>query len=360
RNPTAGGTVSPASQVNVNPEVPIVNITAEPASGYRFVDWTVVSGTATFDNANDASTTVTLGSNATIRANFQTFTLTVNRNPTAGGTVSPASQVNVNPEIPIVNITATSASGHRFVNWTVVTGTATFGNAESASTTVTLSSNATIRANFKISHLNPNISYGFFTDPRDNQRYHTIVIGNQRWFAENLNFSGSGGVCYDNNPSNCDTYGRLYTWAEAMNLSSSCNNNSCASQVQSNHQGACPVGWRVPSDADWTTLANFVGSAVLVPDFFAVGTRLKSRTGWEGFGNVNGTDEFGFSALPGGYRFHNGTTFVSGGSMGLWWSSVESSPATYALGRTMHSVSGSMNSLRDLKNLSISLRCIEN
>jgi uncharacterized repeat protein (TIGR02543 family) len=148
RSPTAGGTVTPASGGTHNAGT-AVSITANPASGYRFVNWTVVTGTATIASATSANTTVSLSSNATIRANFvQTFTLTVNREPTAGGTTTPASsQSDIVANTPI-SILATPASGYRFVNWTVVTGTATFANANNANTTVSLSTNATIRANF--------------------------------------------------------------------------------------------------------------------------------------------------------------------------------------------------------------------
>jgi len=343
-NPTVGGAVSPTSQAGIASGTPI-NITATPESDYRFVNWTVISGTAVFGNANDASTTVTLSANATIRANFQTFTLTVNANPTVGGTVSPAGQVNVNPETPVVNITAEPASNYRFVNWTVVSGTATFGNANDASTTVTLSANATIRANFQVEVIDGGIlTYG-------SQDYRTVIIGGRRWMAENLNFAGSDGnvgVCYGNNASNCNIYGRLYTWAEAMNLPALCNSSLCANQVQSNQQGICPVGWRVPSDADWTTLTNFVGSPA--------GTKLKSRTGWNN--NGNGTDDFGFSALPGGGRWPDGS-FRNVGSFGNWWSATEDN-ASGARRRDMGSGYTDVNSYWDDKSRSFSLRCIMN
>ncbi|MCL2259943.1 MAG: hypothetical protein FWC15_01155 [Fibromonadales bacterium] len=146
RSPTAGGNVTGAGNYTTGTAIPI---TATAASGYAFSGWTVSTGTATFANASNASTTVTLSSNATIVANFtQTYTLTVNRNLTAGGTTTPASsQANVAAGTA-VNISTTVNTGYRFVNWTVTSGTATFANANNAATTVTLSSNATIRANY--------------------------------------------------------------------------------------------------------------------------------------------------------------------------------------------------------------------
>jgi len=153
-SPSNSGTTSPSSsQANIQSGTP-VNISATPGSGYSFTNWTVTSGSATFANANSQNTTVSLTSNATIRANFTqsgggtTYTLTVNVNPSGGGTTNPSSsQANIRSGTP-VSISATPSSGYSFTNWTVVSGTATIANANSQNTTVTLSANATIRANF--------------------------------------------------------------------------------------------------------------------------------------------------------------------------------------------------------------------
>jgi uncharacterized protein (TIGR02145 family)/uncharacterized repeat protein (TIGR02543 family) len=403
RDPTAGGTVTPASSQSGIAAGTAVNITATPASGYTFVNWTVTSGTATFGNANNATTTVTLSTNATIRANFQqipTYTLTLNRNPTAGGTVTPASpQTGIAPGTA-VNISASVNSGYMFVHWTVESGTATFGNANNTSTTVTLSSNATIRANFQLIStytltvntsgtgsgsvtrsvggstttatsfnagttvtltaqpnsgstfsgwsgggcsgtgscmvtMTQNVTVtatftssgsggnacvgGSFTDARDSRTYRCVTIGTQTWMAENLNYNASGSVCYNNDPGNCNTYGRLYDWNTVMAGASS------SSSSPSGVRGICPVGWHVPSDAEWTTLTDFVGGASIA------GTRLKSTSGWNSGGND--TDDHGFSALPGGSRWADGS-FNYVGSSGGWWSATEHG-ASYAWYRYM-------------------------
>jgi uncharacterized protein (TIGR02145 family) len=198
-------------------------------------------------------------------------------------------------------------------------------------------------------HFNPNITYGSFTDSRDGRNYRTVIIGEQTWMAENLNFNASGSVCYANNTRNCATYGRLYNWAQAMDLTSSCNTRTCAGQVQSQHRGICPVGWRVPSDADWTALVNFVGSNA--------GTKLKSRTGWNSGGN--GTDDFGFSALPGGYGWDWDAGFDDVGDWGFWWSATEYD-ASDALNRGMTEDSNSMSWNFDKKAVfQFSLRCLQ-
>jgi len=153
----------------------------------------------------------------------------------------------------------------------------------------------------------------FMTDSRDNQTYKVVVIGTQTWMAQNLNYNVSGSRCYNNQESNCDTYGRLYNWATAMNLPASCNSSSCG--INAKHRGICPSDWHIPSKAEWETLVSFVGSGA--------GTKLMSATLWNSYsGFPKGTDEFGFSALPGGYGL-SGSSFNGVGDEGAWWSSSE-------------------------------------
>ena len=110
-----------------------------------------------------------------------------------------------------------------------------------------------------------------FTDSRDGKKYKTVAIGMQTWMAENLNYDDRYGKCYDNNPANCEIYGRLYDWRTAMEV--------------------CPAGWHLPSSEEWQELVNTVGDDA--------GTKLKATVSWNSGGN--GTDEFGFTALAGGY-----------------------------------------------------------
>jgi uncharacterized protein (TIGR02145 family)/uncharacterized repeat protein (TIGR02543 family) len=339
RNPIAGGTVIPASGQSHDVNTPI-SITATVTSGYRFVNWTLVSatGTATFANANNAITTVTLSSNATIRANFvRIFTLTISSNPTVGGTFTPASGLSHDSGV-VVNISATPATNYAFINWTITSGTATFASASSANTTVTLSSNATIRANFQQA----------ITDQRDGQVYRIVTIGTQTWMAENLNWAGDNGnlgACYNNSASNCNTYGRLYNWHTVMAGSPS------SSSSPSGRRGICPVGWHVPSDAEWMTLVNFVSTNGTGGD---AGTRLKSTTGWSSDGN--GTDNFGFSALPGGISY-GGDTFHYGGRHGRWWCATEDN-ASDAWYRYINWDFSNVGRYRLDKGLMSSLRCL--
>jgi len=134
----------------------------------------------------------------------------------------------------------------------------------------------------------------FFTDPRDGKKYRTVKIGNKIWMAENLNYETGNSWCYGNNESNNRKYSRLYDWNTAMK--------------------ACPAGWHLPTNDDWRDLIQAIGGEN------AAGKKLKSKTGWNN--NGNGTDEFGFSALPGGYRRIDGYIYEINDS-GVWWSATE-------------------------------------
>jgi len=136
-------------------------------------------------------------------------------------------------------------------------------------------------------------SVSTFKDSRDGKTYKSVKVGDKTWMAENLNFATKGSKCYENKDANCAKYGRLYDWETA--------------------QKACPAGWHLPKDDEWTTLMVVVGDET-------AGTKLKSTAGWNK--NGNGTNDFGFSALPGGYG-SSGGSFFGVGSAGGWWSVME-------------------------------------
>ena len=146
RSPTAGGTVTGAGAYASGATA---NITATPAAGYQFVNWTTSSGTVA--SSTSASTTYTMpAANATVTANFEaiTYTLTLSRSPTTGGTVTGAGSYAT---AATANITATPAAGYQFVNWTTSTSGGSIANSTSASTTYTMSPrNATVTANFEL------------------------------------------------------------------------------------------------------------------------------------------------------------------------------------------------------------------
>jgi len=164
------------------------------------------------------------------------------------------------------------------------------------------------------------IIYGPSVD-YEGETYETVVIGTQTWFKRNLNYDASGSKCYENKTYNCTRYGRLYSWVMAMAFDETCESTDCASKVQPKHKGICPQDWHIPSDKDWNILMQFVNpSCVDNRDCAGAGTKLKATSGWNG---GNGTDDYGFSALPGGSGYPDGNSFGSAGDYGSWWSTSE-------------------------------------
>jgi uncharacterized protein (TIGR02145 family) len=134
-----------------------------------------------------------------------------------------------------------------------------------------------------------------FTDLRDEKKYEIVKIGNQVWMAENLAYAAEGSKCYNNDPKKNKEYGRLYDWETAKK--------------------ACPPGWHLPSDTEWQELVDFAGG------YKIAGKKLKAKSGWNENGN-DGTDDYGFAALPGGSGYSNG--YFSGANRGgIWWSATE-------------------------------------
>jgi len=163
---------------------------------------------------------------------------------------------------------------------------------------------------------------GTMTDSRDAQVYKMVTIGTQTWMAENLNYADSTAMpnlagnswCYENIADSCAKYGRLYTWTGAMNIASSYQSASASAVILTPQQGVCPAGWHIPTDDEWTTLETAVGGSS------TAGTKLKSASGW--YDSGNGTDAYGFSALPAGIRYISGS-FYYAGSSAFFWSATE-------------------------------------
>ena len=137
---------------------------------------------------------------------------------------------------------------------------------------------------------NEEIAEGILTDSRDGQTYKTVTIETQTWMAKNLNYETSESYCYNDSAAYCAKYGRLYTWEEAME--------------------ACPDGWHLPSGSEWEKLFTAVGGKS------TAGKALKSQSGW--YSKGNGTDAFGFSALPAGDRGYDGYINSEGINANFW------------------------------------------
>jgi uncharacterized protein (TIGR02145 family) len=176
----------------------------------------------------------------------------------------------------------------------------------------------------------PKIEYG--TISIGDKEYRTVTINGKTWLAENLsvipasNTAKKNTWCYGDDESNCKKYGRLYSWDAAM--------------------AACPAGWRLPGREDWR---DFVGVA---GDQKSGGGRLKSKApGWDG------TDDLGFSAVPGGRRDADGGRFLDIGSSGYWWTSAANSEES-AISWRMETGVNNIYESTSYKKYGLSVRCV--
>jgi len=195
-----------------------------------------------------------------------------------------------------------------------------------------------------------------------------VSIGNQVWMTKNLDVStfrngdaipeakteeewylagenGEPAWCYyDNDPANGEKYGKLYNWY-AVN----------------DPRGLAPEGWHVPGDSEWTELVTFLGGKDLA------GSKMKMPLGWDDNSpEVNdlweGTNESGFSALPGGSRTAVGYFSILGGG-GFWWSSteVEQDSFNFIQYITLYSdFALAIINLSEDRNQGKSVRCLKN
>ena len=151
----------------------------------------------------------------------------------------------------------------------------------------------------------------------EGQTYRTIGIKTQMWMAENLNLDykveGSTYGTYTN--TDCDTCGRYYTWAAAMDSAGiySTNSKGCGygktCSVKNPARGICPEGWHIPTDEEWNTLYSAIGSS-------RYAMQAKGYANWP-----SATDAYGFSALPAGYYYNGSVSNVGSGAS--FWSATE-------------------------------------
>ena len=188
----------------------------------------------------------------------------------------------------------------------------------------------------------------------DGNIYPTVLIGNQWWMAENLRSSTyangesipnvsdstswaqltSGAWCnFNNSEANDADFGKMYNW-----------------HTVADPRSVCPTDWHVPTVAEWTTLVDYLGGQPVA------GEKMKTTTVWQ---NVvtNGTNESGFSALPGGSRNGYSGTFYSIGYYGYWWSSTEGNLNTARVYHLLN-ISNNIFSGHNAKKEGYSIRCI--
>jgi len=202
------------------------------------------------------------------------------------------------------------------------------------------------------------------TDIDDNE-YKVVKIGNQFWMAENLRVTHypdgtpipkitddsewsqlgdnntDDAFCWYNNDSStyAQTYGALYTWAAAVNKTYSSQGNP------SGIQGVCPDGWHLPSNSELHGL-------------YLLRESIKDSVGWSN--NGNGTNEYGFSALPAGVRGHSGGAFYKAGDATYWMSSTENEYNSSFINYNYMHYSGDPEPTGPIKKSNgISVRCIK-
>jgi len=187
-------------------------------------------------------------------------------------------------------------------------------------------------------------------DERDAKTYKTVKIGSQRWMAENLAYRPKNGnyLAYDNDSANIAKHGYLYDWETA--------------------EIACPSGWHLPSDEEWSKLIDYLGGSLVA------GIKMKSTTGWAN--NGNGDNKSGFNGFPSGYHYSNPwfenneeSSFKYNGSNGFWWTSTEAAPVEYcdydpdikenSLCKKLDYKNDKIKNVSKLKHIFISVRCIK-
>jgi len=176
-----------------------------------------------------------------------------------------------------------------------------------------------------------------FIDGRDSKVYKSIKIGKQTWMAENLKYEYPNAKCYNDEPNNCEVFGKMYDW-ETANI-------------------VCPSGWHLPDDEDFLDLKDFVETAKECRD--CAGIMLKANSDlWDGRG---GTDEFGFTALPGGYYRYG--SFLQINQIAGFWSATEGYMSGSAHFRYFASNNSSLNNKLNvdgfyIDNAFANVRCI--
>lgn len=203
-------------------------------------------------------------------------------------------------------------------------------------------------------NINPNNT---FTDTRDGTVYKIVTIGNQVWMAENLKYLPT--VTTIDNRSLTEPYNYVYEYNGTDPV-------AAKATAYFQHYGvlynwpaaiiACPPGWRLPTDADWTELTIFAGGENFAGDKLrSTRTEPDAHPRWS-IPNTGATDVYGFSAMPGGYLDIYHPAFYGIGGSGWWWSAAGIDESTVPI-RQM--TAGSVFFRINLgKDLGFSVRCI--
>lgn len=190
-------------------------------------------------------------------------------------------------------------------------------------------------------------------DKRDDNRYRTVVIGDDTWMAENLRFAAPGSFCYEDKDIRCRSYGRLYPWHVAMKLQPDYVENSMSGGIVEEHQGVCPEGWHMPTNEEWIAL----GQKALNMRRGGIGSALKSKEGWaRGGAPISAVS--GFNALPSGSRFAEGE-YTELGTCAYFWA-AQGGDGMGAVYWNVINSKDDFTSMEDFDNFSFSVRCVKN
>jgi len=313
-----GGIVTPKSGTTGEDGKLLVPLPTPTREGYAFMGW--------YTEDDKVTDNTVFRENTAIHATWNIIHYTVTFDATGGTVTPPTTKTGSNWEID--TLPTPTREGYTFIGW--------YTEKEGGAHVFT-------KSTVLIGDINGNISlYAHWAenppslvDDRDGKTYKEVAIGEQIWMAENLNYAGAReiGVCYDSDSANCAKFGRLYSWDEAME--------------------ACPVGWRLPANEDWEELLDFIN------DPAGASIKLRSTTGYERFSSsfTYGTNDYGFSALPGGIFDAERERFEQGNDLSSWWSATESDGS----GRSAFSLTANVRGAR-IGNAGISslrsVRCL--
>jgi uncharacterized protein (TIGR02145 family) len=158
-----------------------------------------------------------------------------------------------------------------------------------------------------------------FVDQRDGQQYKTVEINGKTWMEQNLNFKTDNSFCYDDNADNCKKFGQLYTWEDAST--------------------ACPAGWHLPDDVEWSALINYYGGI------------------WEAGKDLKTGGSSDFNVLMAGYHDKDGFYGKMGESAYLWSATEQSD--TYASFKGIYKSVDNIGTYTYTKADGFSVRCIK-
>jgi uncharacterized protein (TIGR02145 family)/uncharacterized repeat protein (TIGR02543 family) len=270
---------------------------------------------------------------ASVTTGLATYTVTYDGNGNTGGSVPSAQTKTQGVALTLSGNTGSLVkTGYTFARWNTAANGSGTDYAEGAS--YTADANVTLYAKWT----STGITAGPTVTDADGNVYASIVIGTQTWTVENLRTTkyndgtsiphvtdgtewsnlSTPGYCWYNNStvtSEQEKWGALYNW-HAVNTGK-----------------LAPAGWHVPTDAEWTTLENYLIANGYNWDGSTSGDKtgksLAAKTDWlssNTAGDVgndrSSNNSTGFSALPGGFRYNVGN-FYDQGTNGLWWSATE-------------------------------------